>query len=202
MNCKNCGAPMTLFRKRAYFYCTHCGAFHFTSASPDGVRLLGDAPQGIKCPICRLPLRLASLDDRFQGYQCQKCQGILLDRFSFRHTVEARRARALGPAEAPQPLDQKELARLINCPTCARAMQTHPYYGPGNIVIDTCQHCNTIWLDYGELAVAVNAPGRDRGASFVPREPAFDKQKKLKKLQGRRRKKEIDLGELLDKLFS
>ena len=85
-------------------------------------------------------------------------------------------------------------------------MQTHPYYGPGNIVIDTCEHCNTIWLDYGELAAAVNAPGRDRGTSFVPQERAFDKQKKLKKRKKdkkrKRGKKEIDLGQLLDKLFS
>ena len=36
---------MTLFRERAYFYGKHCGAFHFPTASPDGVRLLGKAPQ-------------------------------------------------------------------------------------------------------------------------------------------------------------
>jgi len=32
-------------------------------------------------------------------------------------------------------------------------------------VIDTCHHCNLIWLDYGEIAKVVNAPGRDRGVS-------------------------------------
>jgi Zn-finger nucleic acid-binding protein len=195
---------MTLFRERAYFYCKHCGAFHFPSASPDGVRLLGDAPQDIKCPICQLPLLLATLDDHFQGYQCQKCQGILLDRFSFRHTVESRRARALGPPDPPQALNQEELTRSTSCPTCARAMQTHPYYGPGNVVIDTCDHCNTIWLDYGELATVVNAPGRDRGSSFVQQEQVFGKKlQELKKDKKRKRgKREIDLGELLDKLFS
>jgi len=42
-------------------------------------------------------------------------------------------------------------------------MDTHPYYGPGNCVVDTCIRCGVIWLDYGEITVITNAPGRDRG---------------------------------------
>ncbi len=189
---------MTLFRERAYFYCKHCGAFHFPTDSPDGVRLLGEASQNIKCPLCKLPLLLATLDDCYQGYQCKKCQGILLGRFSFRHAVESRRAQALGPPAQPQPLNQQELTRRVDCPTCTRTMQAHPYYGPGNIVIDTCDHCNTIWLDYGELAAVVNAPGRDRGSSFVQQEQVFGKKDKKHKWG----KRNIDLRELLNKLFS
>lgn len=30
-------------------------------------------------------------------------------------------------------------------------MESHPYYGPGNIVIDTCTPCGYLWLDHGEL---------------------------------------------------
>ncbi len=30
-------------------------------------------------------------------------------------------------------------------------MDVHPYYGPGNIVIDTCADCGLMWLDHGEL---------------------------------------------------
>jgi Zn-finger nucleic acid-binding protein len=36
------------------------------------------------------------------------------------------------------------------------------YYGPGNIVIDTCPPCDLVWLDAGELQRAIDAPGRDR----------------------------------------
>ena len=46
-------------------------------------------------------------------------------------------------------------------------MSTHPYYGPGNIVIDTCAGCGVIWLDFGELNRVVAAPGRDRGDYIV-----------------------------------
>ena len=34
-------------------------------------------------------------------------------------------------------------------------MSTHPYYGPGNVIIDSCETCNLVWLDFGELKRAV-----------------------------------------------
>jgi Zn-finger nucleic acid-binding protein len=50
-------------------------------------------------------------------------------------------------------------------------MLTHPYYGPGNVVIDNCAECDAIWLDFGELKQIVSAPGRDRGTrELVPRD--------------------------------
>ena len=42
-------------------------------------------------------------------------------------------------------------------------MDTHPYYGPGNVVIDSCDRCELVWLDFGELKQIVDAPGQDRG---------------------------------------
>ena len=32
------------------------------------------------------------------------------------------------------------------------------YGGPGNVIIDTCEHCSLNWLDYGELQRIVRAP--------------------------------------------
>jgi Zn-finger nucleic acid-binding protein len=42
-------------------------------------------------------------------------------------------------------------------------METHPYYGPGNVIIDSCSRCELIWLDFGELKQIADAPGPDRG---------------------------------------
>jgi Zn-finger nucleic acid-binding protein len=42
-------------------------------------------------------------------------------------------------------------------------MNVHPYYGPGNVVIDTCSRCDLVWLDFGELQQISDAPGQDRG---------------------------------------
>jgi Zn-finger nucleic acid-binding protein len=47
-------------------------------------------------------------------------------------------------------------------------LETHPYYGPGNVVIDSCAACDVIWLDFGELKQIVDAPGRDRGSRQLP----------------------------------
>jgi hypothetical protein len=52
-------------------------------------------------------------------------------------------------------------------------MATHPYYGPGNVIIDTCEPCEVVWLDFGELKQIVAAPGKDRGSrEHVPRATA------------------------------
>ena len=47
-------------------------------------------------------------------------------------------------------------------------MTTHPYYGPGNVVIDSCEPCDLVWLDFGELKQIVDAPGKDRGTREHP----------------------------------
>lgn len=201
MNCVNCGAPMTLFRDQDYFYCEYCGSFHFPPASNEGVRLLGDNAEGLLCPHCRVPLQNVTLDDRFRGYQCPGCQGFLFNRNTFRDTIDVRRALATTPPEAPRPLNPAELERQIDCPVCARRMSTHPYLGPGTIVIDTCNPCNLIWLDNGELKRVVNAPGIDRGSGrLTRREEAYRRPEKSPQPQKKKRW-ESDLLSLLEHIF-
>jgi Zn-finger nucleic acid-binding protein len=192
---------MVLYREHDYYHCEHCGSFHFPSASPDGVRLLGEAPEGTLCPNCRAPLHMATLDDTYRGYQCIKCQGLLLTRSSFRLTVETRRARATTPSDPPKPLNHEELNRKLDCPICHQLMVTHPYMGPGTIVIDTCDQCNIIWLDYGELGRVINAPGKDRGAGIEQVVGRLQDEQKMKKRKKKKNKYDKDLLELLDKIF-
>lgn len=162
MNCQNCGAPMVLVRQQDYWFCEYCGAFHFPPESEDGVRLLDAASEEMRCPLCRVQLSLGSID----GYQvrtCDRCRGVLAPQLSFGEIVKRRRAKASGPGVQPAALDRSQLERVIYCPGCSRKMETHPYYGPGNIIIDTCPHCRVLWLDFGELRQVTDAPGRDRG---------------------------------------
>ena len=162
MNCENCGAPMLLVRDRDYFFCEYCGSFHFPQPSEEEVRLLDESPEGLTCPLCNLHLRRAALDgDRI--YACPNCRGLLIPLLVFGETVKRLRARAKGPGEKPRPINLQELDRHINCPSCHKWMETHPYYGPGNIIIDTCIACGFLWLDPGELKQVIGAPGRDRG---------------------------------------
>jgi Zn-finger nucleic acid-binding protein len=168
MNCPHCGAPMTLYRERDYYHCEHCGSYHFPNQDSQGLRVLGENPEGIHCPHCKILLNLVTYADFFQGFQCPDCQGLLFNRTTFREAIEFRRSRTKLPPEPYSTFDPTELERITFCPVCQQQMETFQYNGPGNIVIDTCHHCDMIWLDYGEIQKVVNAPGRDRG---VPRKP-------------------------------
>jgi Zn-finger nucleic acid-binding protein len=123
----------------------------------------------------------ALLDDRQAVDHCEQCRGLLMARSTFGEAVWTRRASASGPAAPPVPIDARELERQIRCPSCRAPMDVHPYYGPANIMIDTCRACDLIWLDQGELKQITDAPGRDRGTgapmpaapvtNIEPREP-------------------------------
>ncbi|HSC28847.1 MAG TPA: zf-TFIIB domain-containing protein [Vicinamibacterales bacterium] len=164
MNCLNCGGAMQLFATRGYFFCRYCGSYHFPeTAVDDGVRVLSESPQNLQCPACAGRLSTALLDPAHPVHHCRTCRGVLMPRGTFADVVRVRRAWAQGPPAAPVPLQQDELRRSVLCPVCRKSLTTHPYLGPGNVVIDSCDSCDVIWLDFGELRQIVNAPGKDRG---------------------------------------
>jgi Zn-finger nucleic acid-binding protein len=168
MNCANCGAAMVLLGARRYYFCQHCGSFHFPGTIDEGVRVTPGAPSSANCAVCRKPMARALLDDEHQAEYCQNCRGVLLPRRHFAEIVRRRRSWASSPPVTPEPLDRRELERVVRCPSCSRQMQTHPYYGPGNVVIQTCDACDLVWLDHGELQQIVDAPGGDRGNRELP----------------------------------
>jgi Zn-finger nucleic acid-binding protein len=171
MNCINCGAAMELFERRKYYFCRYCGTFEFIETSPlDGVEVL-ERSAGAPCPVCQAPLAKALLDQAHPISYCERCTGMLVPRGAFVDVIGGRRASASGPPVTPSPLDPRELQRGIACPVCRQPMDVHPYYGPGNIVIDSCPRCDLIWLDPGELKQVVDAPGRDRGQRPAPPAP-------------------------------
>jgi Zn-finger nucleic acid-binding protein len=161
MNCKNCGAPMVPLPERDYSFCEYCGSFHFSVATGGGVRVL-DESGGPDCPICQQELSVASMDAMRVLY-CPKCRGILAEQRVFLALVEYQRARATRPPDRPRRLKPEDLLRQTYCPFCGQPMDTYPYYGPGNLVVDNCPRCDVIWLDYGELGIITNAPGPDHG---------------------------------------
>jgi Zn-finger nucleic acid-binding protein len=164
MNCRNCAAPMDLFDQRRYFFCRHCGTFEFLERTDgDGIQVLERRSDALPCPLCRAPLARALLDGRQRVQYCERCRGVVLERASFAAAVVGRRAQATGPGVAPAALDRRELDRRVTCPSCRKMMDVHPYFGPGNVIIDTCGTCDLVWLDFGELKQIEDAPGQDRG---------------------------------------
>ena len=169
MNCQNCGAPMELFARRRYFFCRHCGTFHFLDAPEvDGLQVLARRDDARTCAVCSGPLAESLLDRAHSVEYCERCRGVLMARRTFAEVITRRRAWATGPPTPAIPLDRVELERVINCPACHARMEVHPYFGPGNVVMDSCGACDLVWLDFGEMQQIVDAPGRDRGMRDAP----------------------------------
>jgi Zn-finger nucleic acid-binding protein len=162
VNCPNCGAPMNIVGDRGYFFCSYCGDFLFPNATADGVKVLGE-DSSAPCPVCNRSLVSAVVADHAPVLYCRNCRGLLVAQSNFLHVVRELRAQAEGPEGRFHRITEDERRRSIFCPACSRQMDTHPYYGPGNVLIDICTQCQLVWLDYGELSIIINAPGRDRG---------------------------------------
>ncbi|MFN2166851.1 MAG: zf-TFIIB domain-containing protein [Anaerolineae bacterium] len=150
MNCVNCGAPMRPVAGGDHFVCDFCATFHFPEKNQDHVTVIGE-PGERDCPVCSVSLVSASCQRKPVEY-CPKCQGLLVDRRAFNKIVDSLRARHRGPLLEPQPIDPADYERQLRCPACGRSLEVHPYYGPGNVLIDTCGACSLVWLDRGEIA--------------------------------------------------
>jgi Zn-finger nucleic acid-binding protein len=134
-------------------FCTHCGHEQMPEEADDGVAVVGEAV-GALCPLCLTPLVSALIEGETVCY-CTQCRGILAETEAFSLIVSRRRAiHGANPNNIrTQPLDPGELKRALMCPNCNQRMETHPYFGGGNAVVDSCESCGLIWLDAGELAI-------------------------------------------------
>jgi Zn-finger nucleic acid-binding protein len=149
-----------------YLICDYCSTPHFPDPNSDGVRVLGVAAE-ISCPICPVRLTHASVA-RERIFYCERCRGMLISMEVFPVIVEDLRSRREVSLDAAHPPDWKDLSRRIRCPKCGTTMDTHPYYGPGNIIIDSCETCAQDWLDYGELDRVVRGPDPAVPISITP----------------------------------
>ena len=156
MMCPGCGAPMKLDTGKDFLACPYCRTTHFPDPNPDGVRVL-DEPSDQQCPRCDVALVQASVGGERVLY-CQRCHGLLIGMDVFMVVVEELRSRHASSEYAGKQPDWDTLDHRTKCPKCGQEMHTHPYGGPGNVIIDTCEHCLLNWLDYGELQRIVRAP--------------------------------------------
>jgi Zn-finger nucleic acid-binding protein len=155
-NCTNCGAPLTAVEGRLHMRCEHCASLWFPPESEEGVRTIHEAAE-YDCPVCAVSLTAAEIEELPVAY-CTQCRGILATTRELYQIVQIRRLRARGPFAPERRVDASELSRLLACPSCRETMSVHPYYGPGNAVVDTCGDCLLVWLDHSELSVIVTAP--------------------------------------------
>src|SRR5579864_5568246 len=109
------------------------------------------------CPVCQANLFDATIENRSVRY-CTKCRGLLVSIDKFLPLVEYLRALWHPSGANIEPRDNADADRNLTCPQCYGTMSGHPYGGPGNVNIDTCERCAVIWLDRNELRRIVLAP--------------------------------------------
>jgi Zn-finger nucleic acid-binding protein len=157
MMCENCGAPLRLSRDQGLMICDYCGSQTTPQTNEDGVLVLD--PTKHNCPVCQTPLSNASIESHDLLY-CTHCHGMLIDMDNFLPLLDVLReyrywARS---SQAPRAVDT---GRILRCPLCQHEMDEHLYGGGGNMDVDSCEQCNLLWLDRGELSRIVSAPDRD-----------------------------------------
>jgi Zn-finger nucleic acid-binding protein len=135
--------------------CDYCGNLIFPEKNDDGVRVLGTSTDQL-CPVCGIGLVEASFAGARLRY-CARCRGMLFDMDVFADLVPQLRTGVQGGPIPPAP-DRRELQRRLPCPNCHRAMETHFYAGPGNVILSDCERCSLDWLDHGKLMRIAHAP--------------------------------------------
>jgi len=150
---------MRLEEDREFLSCDYCGNVHYPDPNPEGVRVL-EVLSELSCPICATALVHAAVGGERMLY-CGRCHGMLVSMDKFMAIIQDLRSRRQATTPAVHPPDWKDLDRRIKCPRCSETMETHPYCGGGNIIIDDCEKCALNWLDYGELERIVRAPDPD-----------------------------------------
>jgi Zn-finger nucleic acid-binding protein len=147
---------MLLDTKRECLFCDYCGGTYCPEPNADGVRILG-GDTGRKCPVCGAHLVHAKAGGQRVSY-CETCAGFLVDMALFIHMIDGLRSEGRAALSHLPEVEWRELDRKLQCPSCGSAMNTHPYCGPGNIIIDNCELCELNWLDRGELTRVARAP--------------------------------------------
>ncbi len=155
ITCMSCGAPLTPVANKDFFLCSYCGAYYFPDSTQDGVKILG-GPGTMVCPVCKIALVTAMVED-IHLQACPKCRGVMIPQNQLALIVRILRSTS-QKIEAELPLNKADLDPVRYCQTCGNRMDSHPYGGGGNVVIDVCEICAVVWFDYGELKRVITAP--------------------------------------------
>jgi Zn-finger nucleic acid-binding protein len=146
-----------LSRDQGLMICDYCGSQATPQADEEGVVAL--APVAHNCPWCAIKLFDASLEGHPLLY-CPRCHGMLFNMERFLPLLDVLREYRYWSRSSQAPR-ARDAGRILHCPLCAREMDKHPYGGSGNIDVDSCEPCNVLWLDRGELSRIVAAPDRN-----------------------------------------
>lgn len=155
MTCEHCGAPLRPDLDRGLFVCDYCGTEFLPPAEAGGVIVIDDSK--FACPLCKSKLADAALESIPLLY-CRACHGMFIAMDHLGPLISSLRARRDRPAAYAIPRSDHDAGRSLHCPRCAAPLDCHLYGGGGNVNVDSCEPCESVWLDSGELRKIVAAP--------------------------------------------
>lgn len=156
-----CGSALVIASGFDHANCANCSCHWFPTSIEDSQD--GIVPQNRETPFqclrCSVSLEVGKQGNTEVCF-CPQCRGFVIDSESLGGLIQSRRAAYCGPDDAPTLVDVNELDIHGRCPACEQTMEAHHYFGPGNIILDTCSTCKLAWLDHGEFAKIIRAPGK------------------------------------------
>jgi Zn-finger nucleic acid-binding protein len=105
----------------------------------------------MKCPICKLDtLASIQLQDGPPAYRCGRCEGIFLSSAQYWEWLKSQK-----DLEPEIPLDDTDVVRADEsgpriCPSCGHLLTRFKVWPDVPFFLDSCGHCNSIWLDKNE----------------------------------------------------
>lgn len=105
----------------------------------------------MKCPTCKLDtLSSIQLPEGPSAHQCSRCEGIYISSTDYWDWLKAHQ-----PLEPEIPLDDTDVALVDEhaprlCPDCGHLLTRYKIWPDVSFFMDSCGHCNGIWLDRSE----------------------------------------------------
>ncbi|HUS40176.1 MAG: zf-TFIIB domain-containing protein [Pirellulales bacterium] len=133
------------------------------------------------CPLCSTELRRTTYEG-LPLFACDTCSGYLVatNRVSAIERRREKNAEDLMQEAAPAKL--KDNQEALRCPRCRGRMMKEFAKSPAEFHIDTCERCDVVWFDAGELALIqltfeATAAGQD-AARFQDRHRTMSSEEK------------------------
>ncbi len=103
----------------------------------------------MNCPKCQIEEMTPEEYEGITVDRCQACKGIFFDRDELNKMISKKmgnKADTFAFSATSDDMDE----RIATCPHCRQKMT--PCKGAGDIRIDLCKTCKSVFLDQGELA--------------------------------------------------
>ncbi len=108
----------------------------------------------MNCPICKTTqLVPTSLENGPGAFRCENCSGTFISSTDYWPWLKTQQpdSTKISISETPAQVIEAALAKV--CPQCGHLMRRYKIWPEVEFYLDTCNHCNGIWLDKNEWQV-------------------------------------------------